>query len=243
MLRSIWLYISHCLQSQESIIVSHKAAVKESNTDFLSSLQCDRLDLILALAREIYASVSASREGRLLTVQCAYVPMMPSPDEESEEEGAMGARGMDEEGDAPSGGGAYYDDEDDEGRSVPLYDGICLVVLTRMLQRKKLRPHAVRMLKSLPAIPLVCIHLLELLLLTGTRTGGPATTQYGIKKRGANAERGMRMVVLDIMGSLLLHEGSMNDPHLFRACLFPMLWLTITEDFSLRTAAVNSLVG
>ena len=247
--RSLWLFISHCLQAQESSFTAHNKSAKDSNIDFLSSLVCDRLDLILALVREIYACISATREGRLLALPCEYVPLPPSSEEaddcDDEQKGGGGSdngvRGSTAVSTTGIGSEEYFDD-DDEGRHVPLYDGVCLVVLTRMLHRKKLRPHAIRVLQSLPTVPLVCVHLLELLVLTGTKTGGAVTTQYGIKKRGAAAERGMRMIALDILSSLLLHESSMHDPHLFRACLFPILWLAVNEDFTLRTAAVNALV-
>lgn len=208
---------------------------RESNADFFSSLNCDRLDLILALAREIYACMSASREGRLLSIPCEYVSL----NEGDEQEG-----GMDEFEEVAATSPADNDEleDDEEMTDIPLYDTICLVVLTRMLQRKKLRPLIPRVLLSLPSVPLVCIHLLELLLLTGTKSGS-AGTQFGMKKRGSASDRGMRMAALDIMGNILLNEKCMADPNIFRACLFPILWLATSDDFSLRTAAVNSLVG
>jgi hypothetical protein len=206
-----------------------------SNTDFLSSSQCDRLDLVLALAREIYACMSASKEGRLLSMPCEYVPLPPDMEDGAEEAG--GGNGMQEEEEEEE---ELFDDDD--AVAVPLYDSICLVVLTRMLQRKKLRPHVVRVLTSLPRIPLSCIHMLELLLLTGTKSGSQAASQFGLKKRGP-ADHGMRIVVLEIMSQLLLHDSCMQDPHLFRACLFPMLWVATSDDFQFRNAAVNALVG
>lgn len=205
-----------------------------SNTDLLSSQQCDRLDLVLALVREIYACLSASKEGRMLSIPCEYVPLAPDMEEGAED--VMTDESMHQEE-------AEIFDDDDDNAEVQLYDSICLVVLTRMLQRKKLRPHVVRVLTALPKIPLACVHMLELLLLTGTKSASQALTQFGVKKRGPGADHGMRVVALEIMSSLLLHDSCMQDSSLFRACLFPLLWVATSEDFQFRNAAVNALVG
>lgn len=99
-----------------------------------------------------------------------------------------------------------------------------------------------RMLLSLPKIPLVCIRLLELLLFTGTKQAPTNNLQTGRRKNHLPNDRGTRIAALEIMGGFLLHEPSMNDPELFTSCLFPLLWLSTSEDFSTRSAVINILV-
>lgn len=129
--------------------------------------------------------------------------------------------------------------------AVDLYESICLVVLSRSLQRRILRPCAGRILHLLPRIPVSCIRLLELLLLTGTKPAAstPATTGRRNGQQIAAVDRGTRMTALDILGSLLFSSSCMNDPEVFLHVLCPLLWLSVDEDITTRTSAVNCLVG
>jgi hypothetical protein len=248
--RSIWLYISHCLQGHEgesngssTFTVGTIQSIHESNLTNDLKRRFDRLDLILALIREVYACSQAFEEGKILGIPSSYVPLRY---EEELQDGGK-SKGVEREGDenvdmnVVQPNDLSLDDEDMDSPSCPLYDSICLVMLTRLIQRRILRPSSMRILLSLPTIPLVCLRLLGLLLVTGTKqiaTSGAA----GRRKGPVGNDRGTRIAALDIMGSLLLHEPCMTDPDSFISILFPILWLTTSEDFSTRSAAVNVLV-
>lgn len=135
--------------------------------------------------------------------------------------------------------------EEEEDLGLDLYESLCLVTLSRTLQRRILRPCASRILHQLPRVPVQCVRLLELLLLTGTKpvVSSVAGASGGRGAQGSVVDRGTRIAALEILGSLLFSSTCMNDPAVFFHVLCPLLWLSVHEDFSTRTSAVNCLVG
>jgi hypothetical protein len=212
-------------------------SLQESNLTNDLAKKFDRLDLILALIREIFSCHQAVKEGRILGIPSTYVPLRY---DEIENDHMNIVDSSEESSKMLETEGNHLDDDVDSPQ-FPLYDSICLVLMTRFIQRRVLRPSSMRILLSLPRIPLVCIRLLELLLVTGTK---PVTNPQ-TRRKGSNAstDRGTRVAAMEIMGTLLLHEPSMNDPDIFISTLYPLLWLATSDDFSTRSAVVNILVG
>lgn len=251
--RSIWLYISHCLQGHEgesngssTFTVGTIQSIHESNLTNDLKRRFDRLDLILALIREIFACAHALEEGKILGIPSSFVPLRyeeekKQPQEDEIENVDMNVVQPNEVKYNPNGSGTTEDDDLDSP-ACPLYDSICLVMLTRLIQRRILRPSSMRILLSLPTIPLVCLRMLGLLLVTGTKQIATSGAAAGRRKGPVGNDRGTRIAALDIMGGLLMHEPCMTDPNSFISVLFPILWLTTSEDFSTRSAAVNVLV-
>jgi hypothetical protein len=195
-------------------------------------LQFDHIDLLILLIREIYIRKVANSEGALVGIPSKVISL----DINHAEEGSK------EEGD--EGGADEAATSTDTG--MDLYESLCLVVLSRTLQRRILRPCAGRILHQLPRIPVECVRLLELLLLTGTKPvlasgSAPPTRRGGL--HGGAVDRGTRLAALEILGSLLFNQSCMNDSTTFFHVLCPLLWLCVDEDFSTRTGAVNCLVG
>jgi hypothetical protein len=257
--RSIWLYISHCLQGHEgesngssTFTVGTIQSIHESNLTNDLKRRFDRLDLILALIREVFACSHALEEGKILGIPSSFVPLRYEEEQEGKQrQGEEGIENVDMNVVQPNemkhnlalvDGGGIEDDDDLDSPACPLYDSICLVMLTRLIQRRILRPSSMRILLSLPTIPLVCLRLLGLLLVTGTKQIATSSAAAGRRKGPVGNDRGTRIAALDIMGALLLHEPCMIDPDSFISVLFPILWLTTSEDFSTRSAAVNVLV-
>jgi hypothetical protein len=243
--RSIWLYISHCLQGHEgesngssSFSVGTIQSVDESNLTNDLKKKFDRLDLILALIREVFACSRALEEGKILGIPSAFVPLRNEEIENTE----MNIQDQSPRDVIPKVELGVHDDLEEDSPHCPMYDSICLVMLTRAIQRRVLRPSSMRILLSLPTIPLVCLKLLGLLLVSGTKQITLNNPPGGRRKGPSSGDRGTRIAALEIMGGLLLHEPCMTDPESFIAVLYPLLWLTTSEDFSTRSAAVNVLV-
>jgi hypothetical protein len=122
-----------------------------------------------------------------------------------------------------------------------LFESLCLVVLSRIVQNREMRPLIKHFLFGLTDLPIVCMYLLELLLLTGTRPvvqkfSGPQKQRSG---SSTMKDKGTKFVALDTFGMLLNNERFTDTPHTFRACILPVLWECVLNDFSMRNAAVN----
>ena len=181
------------------------------------------MDLVVLLLKELYIRKVATGEGALLGVPSELVQLELKANENKMLTELTVA-------------------EHESRKDLEIYDALCLVVVSRTMQRLMLRPCTARILHSLPRIPVECIRLLELLLLTGTK----ASTNPGMaspNRHGGAVDRGTRVAALDLMGSLLFSSSTMNDPELFYHTLCPILWLSVHDDFTTRTSAVNCLVG
>ena len=190
--------------------------------------QFDHIDLLILLLREVYIRRVANNEGALIGIPGKVVSLDTCVQDHG-------------------GTGTEMEEEDEADSALGLYESLCLVVLSRTLQRRILRPCAGRILHHLPRVPVPCVRLLELLLLTGTKpvsSGAVASAGRGTAGGGGGAvDRGTRIAALEILGSLLFSPQCMNDPAVCFHVLCPLLWLSIHDDFSTRTSAVNCLVG
>lgn len=126
--------------------------------------------------------------------------------------------------------------------SLTLYESVCLVVMSRIIQIRELRVHVSRFLSRVPKIPLVCMQLLGLLILAGTKPSTPKFYLGSKKLRSSTHDRGTKFVALDLMGNVIHKHECMREPELFYAGLYPVLSETIAADFSMRNLSVNILI-
>lgn len=135
------------------------------------------------------------------------------------------------------------DTEGSEGEATVIatrcYDAFCLCLLSRLVQTVHLRPLAKEFLLSLPRVPVSSLHLLFLLLATGSK---PDIQSVAIKSNTATANkyRGTRQEALQLLSALVFHT---RDTEAAASTLNHLLWNCVSEDFEVRAKAVNILIA
>jgi hypothetical protein len=109
---------------------------------------------------------------------------------------------------------------------VSVYDAVCVTILTRLLQRPKLRGYMEHFLSNLHQVPATCLRLLNLLMHAGTSDG-----TRGLEKKGT---RGM---AISTLSTLMLAA----DQEAAAAAMHHLLHAAICTDFEVRSKAIAFL--
>jgi len=126
-----------------------------------------------------------------------------------------------------------------------VYDALCVVAMSRMIQITRLRSALAMFILSLPAVPSACVGILKLLITTGTK-GASAAAPAGTRDRSSAAvaaaeaarNRGTRTEALQLLGQMVFSQ----DESAGRAALNHLLQTCVVEDFELRTKVINLIV-
>ncbi len=124
-----------------------------------------------------------------------------------------------------------------------VYDALCVVAMSRMIQITRLRSALAMFMLSLPAVPSTCVGILKLLITTGTK-GASAAAPAGSRDRSSAAaaeaarNRGTRTEALQLLGQMVFSQ----DESAGRAALNHLLQTCVVEDFELRTKVINLIV-
>lgn len=142
--------------------------------------------------------------------------------------------------------GAYLEEDSILKELQAVYDALCVVTMSRMVQISRLRSSLAAFMLSLPVVPSACVGILKLLITTGTK-GASSSAPSGSRDRGSAAavaaaeaarNRGTRAEALHLMGQMVFSQdeaaGRAALNHLLRAC--------VVEDFELRTKVINLIV-
>jgi uncharacterized protein YegL len=122
-----------------------------------------------------------------------------------------------------------------------------------MFQSFHFRSRAFTFLSGLPFVPVHVLHLLRVLLVTGTSpdasAGDSMLSRRKGKKKGsmsgavASSDFGTRLASLDLLAQLCRGVEPVDAAnHVTVNSLFPLLWASISEDFRTRTHVINTLV-
>lgn len=114
------------------------------------------------------------------------------------------------------------------------YNALCITAISRMMQLAPLRPSLSALMLGLPSIPPGALSVLKLLVTTGSK--GP--TEKGREKAGTTSGRGTRLEALSLLGQAVFSQ----DEAASKDALMYLLKLCISEDFELRSRAINLLV-
>lgn len=109
-----------------------------------------------------------------------------------------------------------------------VYDNLCLVILSRAMQNSKLRPYCTSTLLKFPSVPLSCLKLLKLLMVTGSKTTNP---DESAKSKSVRIESLNTLIGLINQASSDLSFSSFNIT----------LWSSLSEDFEVRSRVIASL--
>lgn len=141
--------------------------------------------------------------------------------------------------------GAFLEEDSILKELHAVYDALCVVVMSRMIQITRLRSSLAAFMLSLPAVPAACVGILKLLISTGTK-GASAAAPAGTRDRNSAAataaeatrNRGTRTEALHLMGQLVFSQ----DESAGRAALNHLLQACVAEDFELRSKVINLIV-
>jgi len=118
------------------------------------------------------------------------------------------------------------------GGCSPLYENVCMVLISRLIQRKTLRVLANSIIPLLPEVPVRVLSLLKLVADLGSRaTVGKA--QAGVKVV-EEKDKGTRLVSISYMQ--LVVTG--RDYNAADDALNQLLWCSVSEDFEVRSKVV-----
>ena len=229
----MWLFLSYVLQHHE-YSASPRASSSSNHSKF------DRVDLLFSLVHEVYFRNQANSSNIFDSAQ-DIVPIVFEEDEELNIFPlASKLATINKENSNYSDNCADQSISTFSALNFTLYDSISLIVLSRVLQSKDLRSQLRRVITSLPFIPVVCLHLFELVMWTGTL---PATKLSGPRTPTKNnKDKGSRLAALECL-SLILHTPNLiADEKVFAAALLPLLWASVSDDFSLRSNSVLHLL-
>lgn len=127
-----------------------------------------------------------------------------------------------------------------------VYDALCVAAMSRMVQIGRLRSSLGAFMLGLPSIPSSCVSILKLLVVTGTKNAptAPAGGRGGGGGTGSSAVdaaakgRGTRTEALALLGHMVFSQ----DEAAGQAALSYLLQCCISEDFELRTKAIQLVV-
>ena len=109
-----------------------------------------------------------------------------------------------------------------------MYENCCLVVLCRSMQNSRLRPFCIAMLLKFPSVPMSCLKLLKLLMVTGSKTTQP---DESAKSKSIRTESLNTLIGLINQAPDGLSFSSLNI----------VLWSTLSEEFEVRSRVIASL--
>jgi hypothetical protein len=113
----------------------------------------------------------------------------------------------------------------DEGLSV--YDAVCMALLSRLLQRSKLRTYIEEFFQRIPRVPACCLALLNLLMHAGTSDG----------TRAMGGGKGTKGMAISTLSTLMLTANESAA----RAAVRHLLHAAACADFEVRSKAVAFL--
>jgi len=113
----------------------------------------------------------------------------------------------------------------DEGLSV--YDAVCVALLSRLLQRSKLRSYIEEFFQRIPRVPACCLALLNLLMHAGTSDG----------TRAMGGGKGTKGMAISTLSTLMLTANESAA----RAAVRHLLHAAACADFEVRSKAVAFL--
>ena len=100
-----------------------------------------------------------------------------------------------------------------------VYSRFCIATLARLLQNPKLRHFSSKFLAGLPSIPMGCLKLLKLLMVSGSKLTVEGTD-------GTNKSRGVRSESLFTLTSIVF----MKDENAAFASFNLLLWCALSEE-------------
>ena len=255
--RSLWLFASHLLGMKSEVAVKGGAVVGAARKSGF-----DAIALLMLLLKELYLKIATSNSCSSDTSQ--YELVVSHSNSIGDEDVSEWSTSSSSSSSALAVASVAATEELVAPRAT--YESLCLVILSRCMQRKDLRQFTERILISLPSLPAACVQLLELLLSTGTSpstaaTGGSAAAG-GRHKRGhhqaaaspmGEKDKGTRMLaaegllkILEVRGASggggdQYHHLSLSH-HAFCSVMHPLLWKTVVEDFDMRRITCQRLV-
>ena len=127
-----------------------------------------------------------------------------------------------------------------------LYDNFCLACFSRLFQRVSHRKKgASSFLFGLPHIPACILHVLKMLMYSGTLPEAlPDSSVKRKRKRGADApvsDMGTRTAAMDMLSRVCLLEPMERNNESTVLALSQLLWVTTSTDFKSRTTAINTI--
>lgn len=131
-----------------------------------------------------------------------------------------------------------------------LYEDFCLATFSRLFQRNQHRQKgAVEFLFNLPVIPDAILHVLKMLMYSGTSPDAAAEKAAIRKKRrrGSDAgfqepDLGTRMASMELLSQVCLIEPVDDSNHTTNIAMSQLLWAATSSDFKTRTSAINIVV-
>lgn len=218
-----------------------------------------RIELLASLAQEMYDRAHANAKPTGEVVDFSY----QAPDEEYDQEEifevdpAAGDGDMDVDQPEPEEfiEGKGDEQEREEGEEDPaeetdlelkeeadltLYDNFCLATFARLFQRLHHRNRgALDFVYNLPSIPVSIIHVLKMLMYSGTLPETPAdggTKRFKRKRTdAAPSDLGTRAAAMALLSHLCLAEQTDTSA----MALSQLLWAATSQDFKTRTNAIN----
>lgn len=203
-----------------------------------------RIELLIKIANEIYSISQRNATKRDYLVEFTY-GSVSSDDIETKSEGNLIAE---------ANTSLEVDNADTEIEDVisdvdlTLYENFCLASFSRLFQRLQHRQKGSSdFLFNLPFIPDSILHVLKMLMYSGTLPDAAleTTAHRRKRKRGSDVQQqdlGTRVSSMEVLSQICLIEPVDMSNHTTVVALSQLLWATTSADFKTRTSAINTVV-
>lgn len=242
---SVLVYvIGFCIRRLEEKEYTTSGLSRRAAASIEAAAVSRRIELLTAIACEIYerSRANAAAEANIVTFEYDIHAV-----------GDIELNSAKNSSESPVDENDEMDLDNDDtlvpGTDLTLYDNLCLATFSRLFQRLQHRQKgAPDFLFNLPVIPDSILHVLKMLMYSGTLpdSGAENALLRRKRKRGSDASQmqdlGTRIASMELLSHICLIEPVDATNHTTVVALSQLLWATTSSDFKTRTNAINVIV-